>query len=183
MGIGNWLDWTLTIVVLVSVAAAIWKGFVRELISLASVLAGIVIAALGYRSAAVWFEDLTRSHEVALGVAFITLFVATLLVGVLASVLAKRLIKTAGLQWFDRFLGGVFGLIRGIAVDCVLVMALVTFGIKPEAVHASVLTPYVVTGARVLILAMPGEMKTKFGAAFEKFREALSESDRKATSP
>lgn len=181
MGFGNWVDWTLAIVVAASVVAAVWKGFIRELIALASVLAGLVIAALGYRSAAIWFEDLTRSRVVALGVAFLALFLATLLVGVLVSILARRLIKTAGLQWFDRLLGGVFGLVRGLAVDCVLLMVLLAFGIKSEAVQASALAPYVVTGARVLVLAMPGEMKAQFGAGFEKFRQALIENDRKAT--
>jgi membrane protein required for colicin V production len=161
--------------------AAVWKGLIRELIALASVLAGLVVAALGYRLTAVWFEDLTRSHEVALGVAFLALFVATLLVGVLVSILARRLVKTAGLEWFDRFLGGVFGLVRGVAIDCVFLMALVAFGIKSEAVQASALAPYVVTGARVLVLAMPGEMQGQFGAGFEKFHQAVIERDRKAS--
>ncbi|MCX6376723.1 MAG: CvpA family protein [Armatimonadetes bacterium] len=109
MGTWNWLDWILAAVVVVSVVAAIMKGFVRELISLASVLAGLVIAALGYQRAALWFDDLTRSHNVALGLGFLVLFVGTLLVGALVSGLARKLIQKAGLQSFDRFLGGVFG--------------------------------------------------------------------------
>lgn len=181
MGTWNWLDWTLAAVVVASVVAAILKGFIRELISLASVVAGLVIAALGYQRAAVWFEDVTRSHEVALGAGFLVLFLATLALGALVSVLARKLIKTAGLQWFDRFLGGVFGLIRGVAVDCVLLMALVAFGIKADVVQRSVLAPYVTTGARVIVLAMPGELRGQFQAGFEKFRQALIQSDRKAT--
>ncbi len=38
MGAWNWLDWTLTVIVVTSVAGAVQKGFVRELISLASLV-------------------------------------------------------------------------------------------------------------------------------------------------
>src|SRR3990172_6230635 len=139
MGTWNWLDWVLAVIVVASVVAAILKGFVRELIALAALVAALGVAALGYPGASLWFDDLTRSHEVALGLGFLTLFVGTLILGALVSALAKRLIKTAGLQWFDRFLGGIFGLLRGVVVDCILLMTLLAFNMKPEAIQRSLL--------------------------------------------
>ncbi len=179
MGTWNWLDSTFLVVVFASVVTAAVKGFFRELISLASALASLAIAALGYRRAAVWFEDLTKSRDVALGLGFLTLLLATLALGALLTALARRLIKKAGLQPFDRFLGGVFGLVRGGLVDCVLLMALVAFGIKPEVVQQSVLAPYVMTGARVVVALMPEELKKGFQEGLEKFRQALIQHDRK----
>lgn len=181
MGSWNWLDCILAAIVVVSVVAAILKGFIRELISLASVILGLIVAAVGYTRAAVWFEDLTKSHEIALGAGFLVLFLGTLLVGALVSLLARKLIKVAGLQWFDRFLGGIFGLVRGVIVDCVLLMILVAFAIKPEAVQRSNLAPYVTTGARVIALVMPASVKGPFQAGFGKFRQALIESDKNST--
>jgi membrane protein required for colicin V production len=181
MGNWNWLDGVLAAVVLVSLVTAILKGFIRELISLASVLAGVMIAAVGYRRVGPWFDDLTSSPQVALGLGFLALFLGTLVVGALTSFFARRLIQKAGLEWFDRFLGGIFGLARGIAIDCVLLMVLLAFSVKPEAVQSSVLAPYVVVGARVMVLAMPADLKTKFQVGFEKFRQTLIENDKKAT--
>jgi membrane protein required for colicin V production len=181
MGTWNWLDWILAAIAVASVVTAIMKGFVRELISLAAVVVGLVVAALGYWRAAAWFEDLTKSHEIALGLGFLALFLATLLVGALVSYLAVKLIKAAGVEWFDRFLGGVFGLVRGVVVDIVLLLALVAFAIKPEAVRQSSLAPYVMAGARVLALAMPGSVKTQFQQGYEQFRQALIQSDKNAT--
>jgi membrane protein required for colicin V production len=181
MAMWNWLDWTLAGIVTLSVVAAVMKGFMRELISLASVVVGLVVAGMGYARAALWFEDLTRSHEIALGLGFLTLFLATLLVGALAALLARKLIKAAGVQWFDRFLGGAFGLIRGVVVDSVLLLVLVAFAIKPDAVRQSSLAPYVATGARVIALLMPENVKAQFRLGFEKFRQTLIESDRRAT--
>ncbi len=181
MGSWNWLDWILAAVVVVSIGAAILKGFIRELISLASVVVGLIVAAVGYTRAAPWFEDLTKSHEIALGAGFLVLFLGTLLVGSLVSLLARKLIKVAGLQWFDRFLGGLFGLVRGVLVDCVVLLALVAFAIKPEAVQHSALAPYITAGARVIALAMPASVREPFQSGFQKFRQALIESDKDST--
>lgn len=181
MGTWNWLDWTLAAIAVASVVTAVIKGFIRELISLAAVVVGLVVAALGYTRAAIWFEDLTKSHEIALGLGFLVLFLAVLVVGALVSHLVRKLIKAAGVEWFDRFLGGVFGLVRGVLVDAVLLLALVAFAIKPGAVQQSTLAPYVTAGARVLALAMPGSLRTQFQQGFEKFRQALIQSDKKLT--
>lgn len=175
----NWLDWILAAVVVLSVVAAVLKGFVAEIISLAAVILGLIVAALGYPWAATWFEDLTRSHEIALGLGFLSLFLGTLVLGALASFAARKLIKTVGLQWFNRFLGGIFGLVRGVVVDSILLLALVAFGIKTETIQRSALAPYVATGARAVALLMPGDLKTQFRAGFEKFKQALIQNDKK----
>ncbi len=79
----------------------------------------------------------------------------------------------------DRFLGGVFGLVRGLIVDCVLLMTLVAFAIKTEAVRQSLFAPYITTGARALALVMPGGLREQFRAGFEKFKQALIQGDKK----
>ena len=180
MGAWNWLDWTFAAVVAISVIVATMRGFFRELISLASLVIAVVVAAVGYPRAALWFEDLTKSHEIALGLGFLALFVGILLVGSFVSLLVRKLVKTAGIEWFDRFLGAVFGLVIGVLVDCVLLFVLVAFALKPTTVQQSSLAPYVTTGARVISLAMPANLKAQFSVGFEKFRETLIQNDKKA---
>ena len=180
MGAWNWLDWTFAAIVALSVIAAVIKGFVRELISLASLVMAAVVAAVAYPRAALWFEDLTKSHEIALGLGFLVLFLGTLLLGSVVSLLVRKLIKTAGLEWFDRFLGAIFGLVLGVVVDCVLLFVLVAFALKPAAVQQSSLAPYVTTGARIISLAMPENLKAQFRLGFDKFRETLIQNDKKA---
>ena len=178
MSAWNWLDWTFAVIVAVSVIAAIMKGFVRELISLAALVIGLVVAATAYPRAALWFEDLTKSHEIAQGLGFLVLFLGTLLLGAVISLLARKLIKTAGIQWFDRFLGAVFGLVRGVLVDCILLLVMLAFAIKPEAVQQSSLAPYVTAGANTISMVMPANLKAQFRLGFEKFRGTLIEKDK-----
>jgi membrane protein required for colicin V production len=177
MATWNWLDCILAAIVVASVVTATMKGFIRELISLGSVLVGLGVAAFGYPRAALWFDDLTKSHEIALGLGFLVLFLGTLIVGAVVGMVARKLIKGAGIEWFDRFLGGIFGLVRGVLVDAILLMALVAFAIKPYTVRQSVLAPYVTTGARAIALIMPGSLRAQFHLGFEKFREELIQTD------
>lgn len=179
MSTWNWLDWVLTAMVVASVAAAAVKGFVRELISIGTLMAALVIAALGYRGAGIWFEDLTKSHTIALGAGFLLLFLGTMAVGAVISVIAQKLVQTVGLQLFDRVLGGAFGLVRGIALVCILLMVMLAFSIKTEAVQRSVLAPFVAAGARVIVLVMPYDLKAQFHDGFQKFRLALIQEDKK----
>jgi hypothetical protein len=58
-------------------------------------------------------------------------------------------------------------------------MVLLAFAIKPDAVQKSDLAPYVTAGARALVVAMPGDLKSQFRAGFEKFRQGLATKDRK----
>ncbi len=153
----------------------------RELISLATLVAALVIAAVGYPRASVWFEDLTKSHAVALGAGFLALFLGTMVIGAFVALAAKKLVQTAGLQMFDRFMGGAFGLVRGVLIDCVLLMVMLSFAIKPEVVQQSVLAPFVSAGARVVVLAMPHDLKAQFDGGFSRFRQAMIEQDKKAT--
>jgi len=176
----NWLDWAFAIIVFLSVVTAMWKGFVAELVTLASAITALIIAALNYERVAPLLAGITNSRGVALAVAFILLFAAVMLLGALLSVIAKKLIRKVELQWFDRFLGGVFGLARGLLIDCVVLLVMMAFAIQQGAIQRSILAPYVSAGARVIALAMPGEMKGDFHVGFEKFRKALIQTDKKA---
>jgi membrane protein required for colicin V production len=180
MGGWNWLDWIFAAIIAASVIAAIMKGFVRELISLASLVIGLAVAAVAYPRAALWFEDLTKSHQIAQGLGFLVLFLGILLLGGLLSLLARKLIKTAGIEWFDRFLGTIFGLVRGMLVDCILLLVLLAFAIKPEAVQQSSLAPYFSTGANIISRVMPPNLRAQFRLGFGKFRDTQIQNDEKA---
>src|SRR6516164_10334930 len=135
MGVWNWLDWVLATVIVVSIVTAMMKGFITELISLATVIVGLIVAAVKYRQVAVYFEDITKSPEVALAAAFLSVFIGILILGAVISALARKLVKTAGIHWFDRFMGGIFGLVRGVLVDSVLLMVMVAFAINDDCVQ------------------------------------------------
>ena len=75
-------------------------------------------------------------------------------------------------------MGGVFGLVRGVLVDAILLMVVMAFAIKPDAVQKSAFAPYMTTGARAIALIMPGNLRAQFHLGLEKFREELIQNDK-----
>ena len=112
----SWLDYAVLGVTLLSVAWGLWRGLVREVIS----LAGWVLAFLAANLfAAPLAEALPRSipqPELRVIVAFVAIFVVTLTLATLAAVLLSRALKAVGLAGLDRTLGGLFGLARAALI-------------------------------------------------------------------
>ena len=173
----TWLDFLLLTVFAVSVAISVWRGFIREIVSMVSVVGALVVAGLGYRWAGGFFEDLARNPQVARGIGFLALFFIVLGVGIVASTLLRRLVKVAGLNWFDRFLGGTFGVLRELLIGSVILLVLTAFDIKSSVTAKSLLAPCFIVGARAVVLVMPQELKTQFRDGYQKFRRALVESE------
>jgi len=119
----SWLDYAILAVLAVSVVWGIWRGFVREVIS----LAGWVLAFLAANAVAGPLGDALptsiSSPEVRVLVAFLVVFIFTLSIATVAGMLFSRLLKAAGLGGLDRTLGGLFGLARGVVILLALAIA------------------------------------------------------------
>ena len=119
----SWLDYAILAVLAVSVAWGVWRGFFREVIS----LAGWVLAFLAANAVAGPLGDALptsiSSPEVRVLVAFLIVFIFTLSIATVAGMLLSRLLKAAGLGGLDRTLGGLFGLARGVVILLALAIA------------------------------------------------------------
>jgi membrane protein required for colicin V production len=110
------VDIAIAAVLAMSMAWGIWRGFVREIMS----LAGWVLAFLAANAVAAPLGDALPASmarpEVRVLIAFVVVFVFTLSATTLVAMLLARLFKAAGLGGVDRTLGGVFGLARGVLI-------------------------------------------------------------------
>jgi membrane protein required for colicin V production len=176
----NWLDWILALVVLFSVLSGAGEGLTKGIIGLASLIVGVAVAAGGYHSLGDTLASFVHSGELAYGIAFFLLFVLVLIVGGLVARAAEKLVKTAGIGWLDRLLGLFFGLLRGIIVDAVIVMALLAFAIKPEAVRKSQLAPRVMRESRAMAALMPPDLRRQFDAGLEALQRGLVKTGQRA---
>lgn len=115
-------DYVVLGVIGVSVLISVIRGFVREVLSLAG-WAGAFVAATWLSPAA--SEKLTAAIEepaLRMVVAFVAVFVVTLIACSLIAMLISRFVRKAGLALEDRVLGGCFGLARGILIVLILVL-------------------------------------------------------------
>ena len=156
------LDWVLIAILVYSIITSWFKGFTREVLGLLTLVAGILLAAWFYRSAAALFKDVVRTENFALFLGFSVIFLATLVAGFVIIWLVTKFVKSAKLQWADRLLGAAFGFIRGWVIGAVVLLALTSFDVQTERLKNSELVPYFLPGSRVIAVMTPYEMKAKF---------------------
>ncbi|MBL8259942.1 MAG: CvpA family protein [Candidatus Competibacteraceae bacterium] len=119
----NWADYLIVIVVALSMLLGLWRGLLREVISLATWIAAFAIAFLFAQDGAAFLTPYIDIAPLRFAAAFGGLFLATLLLGGLLGILASYLVDYTGLTGTDRLLGMLFGFARGSAVIVLLVLA------------------------------------------------------------
>jgi len=115
-------DYTVLLIVGLSILLSVMRGAVREILALSSWVAAFLVAnAYGVWLAA-QLPAAIPGEALKLLAAFIILFLTTLLLMSLFTIALSELVKTVGLGTFDRGLGAIFGLARGLLIVMVLVL-------------------------------------------------------------
>ena len=120
----DWVDVSILMVTAVSCMFGLWRGFVREVLSLLAWIVALLIARVYSADFAPMLGGWIASEPMRQVFAFAVLFIATLIVGAMLNHLVSKLIDISGLKLTDRLLGGVFGIARGV----VILMVFVYFG-------------------------------------------------------
>ena len=118
------IDWIIMAVLLVSTLISIKRGFVKEALSLATWVAAIIVSRLFASQVSPLLVGAIEMTSMRLGVAYVLLFVGTLIVGALLNNLIGEAVKMTGLGGTDKFLGMFFGFARGSVVILVMVAGL-----------------------------------------------------------
>jgi membrane protein required for colicin V production len=161
-GAFTFFDWLLILILLASIVFAAIKGFVRELFGLGSLILAFLLAAWFYPSAAAPFKDVVKTENIALFCGFSIVFLGTLVLGILVAGVVSKFVKAARLQWFDRCLGAMFGLIRGWLLGGIVFVGMTTFNIRAASVRDSHLAPYFLPASRMIALVTPADFKDRF---------------------
>lgn len=177
MGHWTFLDFVFLAIIVISTGFALTKGLMREIISLVSLIAGLLLAAFYYPRAGLLFSEFTRTAAIANLLGFLLIFFGSILLGALAAFLVNRVVKMASLEWIDRILGGIYGFVRGCLVASILVLALTAFPVREKLVAGSVTAPYLLAGARALVLVLPQELRDSFEQEYRKILEHWNRSD------
>ena len=118
----TWLDYCIIGVITLSVLLGLWRGFLKEAISLVAWATAFIIAFLFVEDGASYLTKYIGWPSVRITLAFGVLFLGTLILGGLVNLIVAQLVQHTGLSGTDRLLGLVFGLLRGGAVVTMLVL-------------------------------------------------------------
>jgi membrane protein required for colicin V production len=100
----------------------LWRGLVSEVLALVAWVAAFLLARTFAVEVGALLGGLIADSFARQVAGFILIFVGVLLLTGVLRFLLRELLKVAGLGFSDRFLGGCFGLTKGIFIALVLVM-------------------------------------------------------------
>jgi len=117
----NWVDWGILSLIGISLLMGLWRGFVRETLSL---ITWIVALWMGVAYCGILAEVFHPIPMVVLRyvLSFILLVLVGLISGGILSYLIARLITFTGFGVTDKIMGALLGLARGVLVVAVGVM-------------------------------------------------------------
>ncbi|MCX7179690.1 MAG: CvpA family protein [Proteobacteria bacterium] len=115
-------DCAVVAALVLSCLLGLWRGMVSEVLALLAWVAAFFAARTWSGPAADALSAWLRDPALRQMLGFVAVFVATLLVFAVVRFLLSRLLRAVGLGLVDRFLGMIFGLLRGLLIVLAAVM-------------------------------------------------------------
>ena len=139
----NLVDWFILIVLIASGIISFARGFTKEFLSLFLWFAAFIAAISLEYLATPKINEFIGNEEISKIISYIVVFLIFIFIGGMIIKFISKLIKWSGASGFDRFLGVVFGLIRGSIVLFVIFLLLPS-GIKTtDLINNSKITPII----------------------------------------
>jgi membrane protein required for colicin V production len=165
-------DWLIVVVVLLITISAAFQGFFAEVLSMAGLIIGYIVAAWQYQRLAAWLMTFLKNEWLAEILGFLIIFFAILILFGIAARIAQKLMKAAGLSGLDRFLGALLGVLKGGLVVAVVLMGMTAFTPTSKMLESSQLAPYFLVVGRAAIWLAPAALRVRFNEGLDFLHRA-----------
>ncbi len=155
----NWLDGVILAVLAWFIFAAFTAGLIREVVTIFSVILGVVLAGLFYERLAGDLKTIIDSDRAARTVAFLAIFLTIAVAGQVVAMLLKETASLLMLGVFDQLAGAAFGFVKGVVIIQVILILFATYpslGLG-SAISNSKLAPLFTERAPILLRVLPAE--------------------------
>jgi len=166
------IDWAIVIILIVSVLSAAKHGFFVEAFSLAGVVLGLLLASWNYQKILPWIDGWVHSQGVAEAIAFIVIAIVVMVIAGLAGRLIRWSVRSIGLGWADRFIGALFGLLKGGVLVTLGVMAIAAFLPHATWLEQSKIAPYFLSVAHEASVVTPAQLGERIREGVKVIRDA-----------
>ena len=176
----NLLDVIIIACMVFLIVRGIFRGFIREVGSLAGVILGIWLASLYQPQMTDFLKLLLPSGKFLPLISFALIFLVVLVFCNVVGWLLKKLAKKIFLGWADRTLGAALAVLKGVLITYFAIV-LLTFFVpsKSNIIAESKLAPIIINSYQAIVgLLSPGayeNLKKKFVGQKERIEKAFSE--------
>ncbi len=165
-------DWLIVVVLLVSVLSAAKNGFFLEVFSLAGVIIGLVLASWNYQRLLPWLTHWIHSLAAAEALSFLLIALGVMLLAGLLGRVIRWSVHSIGLGWADRFLGSLFGVVKGFVLVTIAVIVIAAFFPKAPWLQKSLFAPCFLTAAHSVSVTAPQELEQRIRKGVGLLRHA-----------
>ena len=120
----NITDWVILGVVIASGIISLFRGFTKEFLSLFLWVFSFIAAISLEYLVSPFITGYIGNPEISKIGAYVVIFVACIFIGGIVINMISKLIKWSGVSGFDKFLGVLFGMARGLIVIFVIFRSL-----------------------------------------------------------
>ncbi len=141
----NWnvFDCVIVGIIILSLIFGLFRGFVREIMSLVTWIAALFAAFRFSPRVSELLHSVISNDRTRDIVSVVLIFIIVMLIGFIATKLAHGFSEVSGLGFLDRLLGLVFGAARGVLLVVILLLIIQVTSYKNAAwVKQSQLAPY-----------------------------------------
>tara|TARA_B100001769_G_C22106206_1_gene597641 strand:- start:722 stop:1312 length:591 start_codon:yes stop_codon:yes gene_type:complete len=139
----NFADWFILVVLIASGLISFSRGFAKEFLSLFLWIAAFIAAISLEFLATPKIDEYIGNPEISKILSYIFVFVIFIFIGGMLIKFISKLIKWSGASGFDRFLGVIFGLTRGLVVLFVIFLLLPSSLKTTDLISNSKITPII----------------------------------------
>jgi len=139
----NFADWFILVVLIASGLISFSRGFAKEFLSLFLWIAAFIAAISLEFLATPTINQYIGNPEISKILSYVVVFVIFIFVGGILIKFISKLIKWSGASGFDRFLGVIFGLTRGLVVLFVIFLLLPSSMKTTDLISNSKITPLI----------------------------------------
>ncbi len=138
----NQVDIVILIITLLSSIFGLWRGLIKEVLSLLTWIAALLVSRVYSEPLAGLMTGMIENDGIRYVSAFAILFVIVMMLGTFLNFLMSKLLNVTGLKLADRLLGAVFGVARGVIIVLVILFVTNVFVSETELWQKSQLIPY-----------------------------------------
>ncbi len=139
----NLADWFILVVLVASGLISFSRGFTKEFLSLFLWVAAFIAAISLEYLATPKIDEYIGNPEISKILSYVVVFIVFIFIGGILIKFISKIIKWSGASGFDRFLGVLFGLIRGLIVLFVIFLLLPSSLKTTDLINNSKITPLI----------------------------------------